>query len=100
MKTLLYGLAALPFLATAAFAQPPVPSNDPGAQAKQPMQLSESQMDKVTAGWGLFEIDVGNTSVVAVSVYQPNNTISCSSCYLLINTPSISVASAFGPPAP
>jgi len=99
MKTLLYGLAALPLLATVAFAQPPVQSNDSAAVAKQPMQLSETQMDKVTAGWGLVETDIGNTSTVLVSVWQsPSNVITCPGCYLLINSPSLSIASAFGPP--
>ena len=84
MKRLLYGLAALPFLAALASAQPAT-------------QLTDNQMDKVTAGWGLLETDISNTSFVMVSVYQSPNTVTCSACYLLINTPSISVGSAFGP---
>lgn len=86
MKRLLYGLAALPLLAGVALAQ-------------EPMQLTSQQMDKVTAGWDLLEIDLSNTSLTAVAVYQhPSNTISCSSCYLLINNPAISVASMFNHP--
>ncbi len=81
MKRLLLGLAALPLIAGAAMAQPPI-------------QLSDGQMDRVTAGWSLLETDVSNTSVTTVSIYQTPNTISCDSCYLLINTNSISVASA------
>jgi hypothetical protein len=85
MKSLLYGLAALPLLAGVALAQ-------------EPLKLSDQQMDKVTAGWDLREIDISNTSVTAVAIYQrPSNTISCSACFLLINNPAFSVASAFGP---
>ena len=50
MTSLLYGLAALPLLTGAALAQPPQQSAG-GASAKQPMQLSEQQMDSVTAGF-------------------------------------------------
>jgi hypothetical protein len=86
MKRLLYGLAALPLLAGVALAQ-------------EPVQLSNQQMDQVTAGWDLLEIDQSNTSLTAVAVYQhPSNTISCASCYLLLNSPAISVASMFGHP--
>jgi hypothetical protein len=85
MRRLLYGLAALPLLAGVAMAQ-------------EPMKLSDQQMDKVTAGWDLRELDISNTSVTLVAIYQrPSNTISCSSCFLLINNPAFSVASAFGP---
>jgi hypothetical protein len=85
MRRLLYGLAALPLLAGVAMAQ-------------EPMKLSDQQMDKVTAGWDLRELDISNTSVTLVAIYQrPSNTISCGSCFLLINNPAFSVASAFGP---
>lgn len=81
MKKLLMGMAMLPFLAGSALAQ-------------EPMQLSQTQMDKVTAGWDLLETEVGNTSITTVSIYQKTtNTLACSSCYLLINGPAISVAS-------
>jgi hypothetical protein len=83
MKKLLCGLAALPLLAGVALAQ-------------EPLQLSDKQMDKVTAGWDLVEVDLSNTSIVAVSVYQrPSNSIGCAGCYLLLNSPAISVAAAF-----
>jgi hypothetical protein len=90
MKRLLYGLAALPLLAGVALAQEP---------AKGPMPLTNQQMDTVTAGWDLLEIDQSNTSLTAVAIYQrPSNVIACASCYLLINNPAISVASMFGHP--
>lgn len=80
MKKLLMGMAMLPFLAGSTLAQ-------------EPMQLSQTQMDKVTAGWDLLETEVGNTSITTVSIYKTPNTLACSSCYLLINGPAISVAS-------
>jgi predicted signal transduction protein with EAL and GGDEF domain len=80
MNKLLYGLAALPFLASAAMAQPPV-------------QLSDSQMDKVTAGWSLTEMDVSNTSVTLVAVYPAAVPAACATCFLDIRTPAISVQS-------
>lgn len=90
MKTFLYGIAALPLLATVSFAQP----LDTTAPAKQPMQLSENQMDHVTAGWSFLELTNSNTSTSMVSVYQsPSNTISCTSCYLSIQNPALSVVS-------
>lgn len=82
MKRLVIGLAALPFLAAVASAQP--------------MQLSENQMDNVTAGWSMTETDLSNTSLVLVAVYQtPHNAIGCTGCFLNVSTPSISIASAF-----
>jgi hypothetical protein len=83
MKKLLCGLAALPFLTSVALAGQPTP-------------LSDKQMDTVTAGWDLYEVDCSNTSVVVVSVYQrPSNSIGCPGCYLNINSSAISVAAAF-----
>ena len=91
MKTFLYGIAALPLLATVSFAQP----QDATAPAKQPLQLSETQMDQVTAGWKFLEVTDSNTSITAVAVYQtPSNAIACTSCYLNINNFALSVASA------
>ena len=83
MKKLLCGVAALPFLAGVALAQP--------------LQLTSSQMDRVTAGFSLLETDLSNTSAVTVSVYQgsppgsANGLPSCASCYLDIESPAISV---------
>jgi hypothetical protein len=89
MKRLLHGIAALPFLAGVALAQ-------------QPMPLSDRQMDKVTAGF--LETDFSNTSATAVSIFQrayltdaTPNYIACPGCYLLINSPTFSIAAQFGP---
>jgi hypothetical protein len=89
MKGLLCGLAALPFLAGIAWAQ-------------QPMQLTNTQMDGVTAG--TLIVEVSNTSAAAVSIFQtPSllestpNAFTCSGCYLVINSPKYSVAADFGP---
>jgi hypothetical protein len=89
MKRLLYGLIALPFFAGAALAQQPVP-------------LTSSQMDQVTAGF--IETDFSNTSATAVSIFQrpyltdpTPNSITCPGCYLVINSPTIGVAAQFGP---
>ena len=93
MKRLLYGLAALPLLAGVALAQ-------------EPTKLGDAQMDKVTAGWGFAELDVFNTGVTAVSVYQPagNAITGCAGqCYLNLQSNSLSIASImFGglPPSP
>ena len=103
MTKVLYGIAVLPLLASVAFAQTP---NDSKVVAKQPIQLTEQQMDKVTAGWDLLEIDIFNTGLVYVSVYERTNTsppvfttgnvINCATCYLLINNFAISVGSQIG----
>jgi hypothetical protein len=91
---LLYGLAALPLIAGVAFAQP-AKSNDSKALAKQPTQLSEQQMDKVTAGWDWRRVEYDNTGITAVSVWQRDNVLSCEDCgvYLLINNKALSVGS-------
>jgi hypothetical protein len=90
MKRLFRGLAALPLLA--------------GTVLAQPMQLTDKQMDKVSAGF--LEIDVSNTSLVVVSLFfrpylldETPNTIGCSTCYLLMVNPTFSVAAHFGQPA-
>ena len=53
---------------------------------------------------GFLEIDVSNTSAIAVSLFQrayltepTPNFIACPGCYLLINSPTFSVAAQFGP---
>ena len=97
MSKVLYGIAALPLLAGVALAETPKQSNDGKVLAKQPMQLTEQQMDKVTAGWQFAEIDIFNTGATLVMVYgRPSNTILCPSCYILINNFAISVASQIG----
>ena len=88
MKTLFRALAALPLLTGAALAQ-------------QPTKLSDQQMDSVTAGF--MEVDLSNTSATGVSIFRrdwltepTSNFIACSTCYLVISTTTLSVASQFG----
>lgn len=102
MKTLLCGIAVLPFMAATVLAQPaPELGGAPSLSV-----LSEAQMDGVTAGWSFREIDVSNSSRTALLVYQtgtdptddtivlgPGNNISCGSCYLLINSRAVSIGS-------
>ena len=88
MKRLLLGLAVLPFLAGMTVAQ-------------EPTKLTGVQMDKVTAGWDLLQLTQSNTSQTLVAIYQePSNTITCPTCYLLVNSKSFSAGSIFGPPSP
>jgi len=109
MRKVLYGLLALPLLA--GFASAETAKNT--APVKKPMQLSEKQMDKVTAGWKLMELDTSNTSWTLVSVYEsPSNALpavgtgsvpasgSCPGCYLSMTSPALSIYSAFGPYSP
>jgi hypothetical protein len=100
MTKVLCGIAALPLLFGVALAESPKQSNDSKAAAKQPIQLSEKQMDQVSAGFKFFEVDIFNTGLTVVSVYQPGNTIICPSCYLVINNFALSVASQMGPAGP
>jgi hypothetical protein len=83
MRKLLYGLAALPFLAGVALADKPV-------------QLSDKQMDKVTAGFDLNVTERSNTSWTQISIYDGALT-ACSACYLRILSRPFSIESAFGP---
>jgi hypothetical protein len=106
MTRVICGLAALPLLAGVAMAETPKQSNGGKALTKQPMQLNDKQMDKVTAGWDLQELDVFNTGIVWVSVYEhradgtgvftAGNTLTCASCYLVISNFALSVASQIG----
>jgi len=103
MTKFLYALAALPLLSSLALAQPAGQSLNASAAAQPPLRLSDSQLDGVTAGWKQLETDVSNTSWTRVSVYQTgtsDNTITCGSCYLLINNFALSVGSKFGPTPP
>lgn len=85
MKSLLYGIAVLPFLATFATAEP--------------VQLSSNQMDQVTAGFRFVEVETFNTGATAVSVYPVaggtggGGTVLpvCGACYLSIDSPTIQV---------
>jgi len=108
MTKLLYGLAALPLMAGVASAE--APKSTP--VAKKPMQLSEKQMDKVTAGFKIDELEVSNTSWTLVLAYQNPNALpavgsgsapasgSCGGCYLSLVSPALSVYSSFGPYSP
>jgi hypothetical protein len=81
MKSLLCGIAALPFLATLAMASP--------------QQLSSNQMDQVTAGFRYVEVDTFNTGATAISVYPTAATLlpNCAGCYLSINSATIQLRS-------
>jgi hypothetical protein len=86
MKSVLYGLAALPFLASVAL-------------AGQPMQLTDKQMDNVTAGFEFNIIEVSNTSWIQAVAYPitAGAPVPCSACYLTITSPALNVQAAFGP---
>lgn len=85
LKTALLGAMALPLLAGIAT-----------AQQAQPIQLTNAQMDKVTAGFDLRETEISNTSWTQVSIYDGALT-ACPACYLTITNRAFSVESAFGP---
>ena len=112
MTKILCGLAALPLVAGVALAEPAQQSPIDKASAKQPTQLSEQQMDKVTAGADFFEVTISNTAITTVALHErtntvtagpvtggvglaAGNTITCPTCFLLINNPALSVGSAF-----
>ncbi|HLG85838.1 MAG TPA: hypothetical protein VKZ79_01425 [Alphaproteobacteria bacterium] len=88
MKRIFGALSALPFFAATGLAQP--------------LPLSNDDLDRVNGGF--LEIDQSNTSLTVVSIFQrpylldpTPNQIGCTTCYLIINTPTISIASQFGP---
>jgi hypothetical protein len=90
MRKLLFGLAALPFLAGVSL-------------AAQPMPLSDGQMDVVTAGFDFTEVDIQNLGTVWVNADKPLFTCPIS-CYLNIagttfpsGVHSLQVNAAFGP---
>ena len=94
------GLAALPFLTGVAFAGSPAPAN----QAAAPVALSDSQLDNVTAGFSLLEVDFSNTSITGVAVNS--GAFVCGTCYLNVvdywygtGQTHINIVSQFGPPA-
>jgi hypothetical protein len=58
MKRFLFGLAALPFLAGVSLAGQPVP-------------LSDTQMDRVTAGFDFAELKIQNGGTVLVAINLP-----------------------------
>jgi len=113
MIKVLCGLAALPLIAGVASAQQVKNSNDGKTLVKQPTQLSERQMDKVTAGWDFHFNEVDNTGFVGGSVYgRPNVVLAgtpatssspavpdCAGCYLYIHNNALSIGSIiFGGP--
>jgi len=113
MIKVLCGFAALPLIVGVASAQQVKQSNDGKTLAKQPTQLSEQQMDKVTAGWDITLSEVDNTGWVGASVYHGSNVLlpgtpasgttaavpDCAACYLYIHNSAISVGSIiFGGP--
>jgi len=104
MRKVILGFVVMPFLAAAAFAHPAhVDAKRLQLTTKHPVQLADSQMDKISAGF--LEIDRSNTSFTILSLFftpylleQTPNTIGCSDCYLLINSPHFSLGSVFGQP--
>jgi hypothetical protein len=97
MRKLLLGLAVLPFLAGVSL-------------AGQPQPLTDNQMDKVSAGFDFFEIDVNNAGATATLVnIEPLGPDLCTStgCFIAIKgTPypsgvqSFQLYAAFGPGLP
>ncbi len=88
MKKTLYGVIALPLLMGIGM-----------AQQSWAAQLSDAQMDKVTAGFDFRETDNANTSWTQVSLYAGPLT-PCTECFLAIRNPALSIESKFGPGAP
>ena len=88
MKKTLYGVIALPLLMGIGM-----------AQQSWAAQLSDAQMDKVTAGFGFSETDNANSSWTQVSLYSGPLT-TCAVCFLNISNPALSIESKFGPGAP
>jgi len=113
MMKLLCGFAALPLIAGVASAQQVKNSNDSKALVKQPTQLSEQQMDKVTAGFHFQDFETFNSGWVGVKIYEGTNVLlpgtaatsstaavpDCGACYLYIHNSAGSVGSIiFGGP--
>jgi len=73
MKKWLFGVAVLPLLTGLAL-------------AKDPVQLTDGQMDKVTAGFRFAEIDTTNVATVFVGVNAA--TPLCATCVVSIGGPS------------
>jgi hypothetical protein len=88
----LCSLAVVPFFAAASL-----------VQAAPMAQLSDSQMDSVTAGFAFQSEDTSNTSFTEIRVWQAaqlpegNFIVGCPRCYIAVNSPALSVGSAFGP---
>ena len=98
MKKFVIGLAVLPFLAGVSL-------------AGQPQALTDQQMDKVSAGFDFFEMDVNNvgTTVVAAdlpNVFGPPSNATCPTgvCFVAVSgttypshVQSLQVYAIFGP---
>jgi hypothetical protein len=86
MNRALYGLATLPFLAGV-------------AAAGQSMQLSDKQMDNVTAGFEFRITQISNTSWVQEVAWPitAGGPTACAACYLNITSSALNVQAAFGP---
>jgi len=95
MKRLLFGLVALPFLAGVSLAAQPVP-------------LSDTQMDVVTAGFDFFEHNIQNLGNVTVAAdFPPVGVAACGTdggCFLAVTgtafpagVRSLQVYAQFGP---
>jgi hypothetical protein len=90
MKKWLFGLAVLPFLAGVSLAGQPAP-------------LSDTQMDKVTAGFDFLEVTIQNLGSKIVAINLPP-LLPCTGCFLNIQgTPfpdgrqSFQLQAQFGP---
>jgi len=81
MRKWLYGVAALPFLASLALA------GQPGAG--QPIQLTEQQMDKVTAGHDFVEVTT--TDLLVVGVFVATRAPIVSPGFVVIGQPPLEV---------
>jgi len=90
MKKWLFGLAVLPFLAGVSLAGQPAP-------------LSDTQMDKVTAGFDFLEVTIQNLGSKIVAINLPT-LAPCTGCFLNIQgtpfpagTQSLQLQAQFGP---
>jgi hypothetical protein len=92
MKKLLFGVIALPLLTGVALAQKPV-------QVQKLVQLSDAQMDKVTAGHILIEEDEFNTleTNLFVNTTGPTPGSPCSACAVDIRSAQFSLQAQFIP---
>jgi hypothetical protein len=91
MKRLFFGLAVLPFLAGVSLAAQPVP-------------LSDTQMDAVTAGFDFLETNIQNLGTVRVAIDLPAVACPTAGCFLsIVGTPfpagvdSFQLKASFGP---
>lgn len=75
MKKLLLGLAILPFVAGVALA----------AQPATDKQLTDQQMDKVTAGHTFAVIERTDVSIIGINVGVAP--VACTSCYIDVILP-------------